>query len=97
MRARLWDNANLLRNGIEEMGFTLAGVKPRFIPFWREMPPWPWKWFPPPEEGLFIQGISRLPSAGNFPAAHNVSAAHTRVSWPLRWRRFRRWEKGGLI
>lgn len=80
MRARLWDNANLLRNGIEEMGFTLAGGETQIIPLLAgdaslvmEMSSLL------REEGLFIQGI-RPPSVppGTSRLRITVSAAHTR-------------------
>ena len=79
MRARLWDNANLLRNGIEEMGFTLAGGETQIIPLLAgdaslamEMSSLL------REEGLFIQGI-RPPSVppGTSRLRITVSAVHT--------------------
>ena len=80
MRARLWDNANLLRNGIEEMGFTLAGGETQIIPLLAgdaslamEMSSLL------REEGVYIQGI-RPPSVppGSSRLRITVSAAHTR-------------------
>lgn len=80
MRARLWDNANLLRNGIEEMGFSLPGGETQIIPLLAgdaslamEMSSLL------REEGLFIQGI-RPPSVppGTSRLRITVSAAHTR-------------------
>jgi 8-amino-7-oxononanoate synthase len=80
MRARLWDNANLLRNGIEEMGFTLAGGETQIIPLLAgDASPAMEMSSLLREEGLFIQGI-RPPSVppGTSRLRITVSAAHTR-------------------
>ena len=79
MRARLRDNANLLRNGIEEMGFTLAGGETQIIPLLAgDASPAMEMSSLLREEGLFIQGI-RPPSVppGTSRLRITVSAVHT--------------------
>ncbi len=80
LRARLRDNANFLRNGIEELGFKVAGSETQIIPL-------PVGDASPAmemsslllEEGLFIQGI-RPPSVppGTSRLRITVTAVHTR-------------------
>jgi 8-amino-7-oxononanoate synthase len=79
LRARLWDNANFLRKGIEGLGFKFGG-ETQIIPLLVEDASLAMKMSSLLlEEGLFIQGI-RPPSVppGTSRLRITVTAAHTR-------------------